>query len=203
MSKRFQKKTEQPQPKAAAAPVSKPAKRPSKQSRHGPLPFSVGLKDKPPEDDDDGIEPPKLTDTIDGRATGPITIEHVLEQLGQMWATTREVSAFLRITEKTLFKLFRNEPRAKELYERGKLMGNVSQRRRNIALAEKNAVMSIFLSKNHLGMRDQFDMRGEISHEHNVLVTLFQKIGEGNHGKIIEGEVLPAPAAGKKIEEDA
>lgn len=195
MSKRFQKKTEQPQPFAAAAPVSTTKKR----GRGRPA-FSLGLKDVPT--DDDGIAPPKLTDMIEGRATGSITIEHCLEQLGQMWATTREVAAFLRIDEKTLFKMFRNEPRAKELYERGKLMGNVSQRRRNIALAEKNAIMSIFLSKNHLGMRDQFDMRGEVSHEHNVLVTLFKQIGEGHHGKVIEAEALPPPS-GKVIEENA
>lgn len=197
MSKRFQRAS-------TSKTVEQPAQ-PKARKKTGPPPFTVGLR---PEDiaaraapkfepePDDGIEPPKLTDTVQaGRAGEPLTIEHCLEMLGQMWATTKEVSAFLRITEKTLFKLFRNEPRAKEIYERGKMIGNVSQRRRNISLADKgNPAMNIFLSKNHLGMRDNFEVGGTIMHEHTVLVGLYEKIA-GQHGKIIEGEVVPALAA--------
>lgn len=156
--------------------------------------------------EDDSIEPPKLTDPIPpDRGMEVMPIEKVLEGLGKIWCTTKEVSAFLGITEKTLFKMFRNEPRARELYEQGKLLGNISQRHRNVKLATAgNPAMNIFISKNVLGMRDHFDVAGTVTHEHNVLIALYQQITRGKAGKIIEGEVvapaLPAPAA-KVIEE--
>lgn len=191
MSKRFQKTADKP--RAAAAP-------PKPRKKTGPPPFTVGLRPQDiaarqaaPVEEDDGIAPPAMSDRVQMTDGQSFPVEHCLEMLGQMWATTKEVSAFLRITEKTLFKLFRNEPRAKELYERGKLMGNVSQRRRNISLADKgNPAMNIFLSKNQLGMRDNFEVTGHVDHQHAVLVTLYQQIA-GNHGKTIEGEAPPPP----------
>ena len=55
------------------------------------------------------------------------------------------------------------------IYEDAKLQGNISQRRRNVRLAERSAAMSIFLSKNQLGMRDDFALSGKVDHEHTML----------------------------------
>ena len=67
-----------------------------------------------------------------------------------------------------------------------KLSGNVSQRRRNVRLAETSAAMSIFLSKNQLGMRDDFAVSGKVDHEHTMLHVLLQELGDGTHGKVIQ-----------------
>jgi hypothetical protein len=68
-----------------------------------------------------------------------------------VWATREEVAAFFNIHRKTLYNFFERCREALVIYEDAKLSGNVSQRRRNVRLAETSAAMSIFLSKNQLG----------------------------------------------------
>ena len=72
------------------------------------------------------------------------------------------------------------------IYEDAKLQGNISQRRRNVRLAERSAAMSIFLSKNQLGMRDGFAVSGKVDYEHTMLHVLLQELGDGTHGKVIQ-----------------
>jgi hypothetical protein len=103
-----------------------------------------------------------------------------------MWATREEVAAFFKVHRKTLYNFFRDCPEALTIYEDGKLSGNVSQRRRNVRLAERSATMSIFLSKNQLGMRDDFSVSGKVDHEHTMLQVLLQELGDGTHGKVIQ-----------------
>jgi hypothetical protein len=109
-----------------------------------------------------------------------------LRMLGQMWATREEVAAFFKVHRKTLYNFFRDCPEALTIYEDGKLSGNVSQRRRNVRLAETSAAMSIFLSKNQLGMRDDLAVTGQVDHQHTMLHVLLQELGDGTHGKVIE-----------------
>jgi hypothetical protein len=56
----------------------------------------------------------------------------------------------------------------------------------NVRLAERSAAMSIFLSKNQLGMRDDFAVSGKVDHEHTMLHVLLQELGDGTHGKVIQ-----------------
>jgi hypothetical protein len=126
---------------------------------------------------------------IDRSATGGarrITRRDVLAKLGAMWATREEVAAFFNIHRKTLYNFFERCPEALVIYEDAKLSGNVSQRRRNVRLAETSAAMSIFLSKNQLGMRDDFAVSGKVDHEHTMLHVLLQELGDGTHGKVIQ-----------------
>jgi hypothetical protein len=46
--------------------------------------------------------------------------------------------------------------------------------------------MSIFLSKNQLGMRDDFAVSRKVDHEHTMLHVLLQELGDGTHGKVIQ-----------------
>ncbi|MGB8306980.1 MAG: hypothetical protein WCE36_24390 [Pseudolabrys sp.] len=46
--------------------------------------------------------------------------------------------------------------------------------------------MSIFLSRNQLGMRDDFSVSGKVDHEHTMLQVLLQELGDGTHGKVIQ-----------------
>ena len=109
-----------------------------------------------------------------------------LHMLGSMWATQDETAAFFKISTRTLQRFFDRCPEARVIYEDGKLVGNVSQRRRNVRLAERSAAMSIFLSKNQLGMRDDFAVSGKVDHEHTMLHVLLQELGDGTHGKVIQ-----------------
>ena len=63
---------------------------------------------------------------------------------------------------------------------------NLGRRRRNVRLAERSATMSIFLSRNQLGMRDDFSVSGKVDHEHTMLQVLLQELGDGTHGKVIQ-----------------
>ena len=110
----------------------------------------------------------------------------VLRKLGKMWATLEEVAGFFNVHRETIRNWFNREPEARVIYEDAKLQGNISQRRRNVRLAERSAAMSIFLSKNQLGMRDDFAVSGKVDHEHTMLHVLLQELGDGTHGKVIQ-----------------
>jgi hypothetical protein len=84
--------------------------------------------------------------------------EHLLDQiraLGRIQATVAETASVLRCSERTLQSFFTKHPDAKEAHEDGKLEGCASLRRKQFALADKNAAMAIFLGKQYLGQRDQ------------------------------------------------
>lgn len=83
--------------------------------------------------------------------------DQLIEQiraLGRIQATVEETAAVLRVSLRTLQNFFTDHPDAKEAHEYGKLEGCASLRRKQFALAEKNAGMAIFLGKNYLGQRD-------------------------------------------------
>lgn len=83
--------------------------------------------------------------------------DQLIEQiraLGRIQATVEETAAVLRVSLRTLQNFFTEHPDAKEAHEYGKLEGCASLRRKQFALAEKNAGMAIFLGKNYLGQRD-------------------------------------------------
>jgi hypothetical protein len=103
-----------------------------------------------------------------------------------MWATLEEVAGFFNVHRETIRNWFNREPEARVIYEDAKLQGNISQRRRNVRLAERSAAVSIFLSKNQLGMRDDFAVSGKVDHEHTMLHVLLQELGDGTHGKVIQ-----------------
>lgn len=85
-----------------------------------------------------------------------------LAGLGQIWATTKECAAVLRVSEPTVIKFMQQYPEAGDAYERGFSLGKVSLRRIQMDLAKKNPAMAIFLGKNHLGQKDQRHVEGRL-----------------------------------------
>lgn len=77
-----------------------------------------------------------------------------IRALGRIQATVEETASVLRVSLRTLQNFFTSHPDAKDAHEEGKLEGLVSLRRRQFALAERNASMAIFLGKNYLGQRE-------------------------------------------------
>ena len=60
------------------------------------------------------------------------------------------------------------EPKYREAWEAGLGQGRVSLRRTQMAMAEKNATMAIFLGKQYLGQKDQ----AEIQHKGDVVFRM-------------------------------
>ncbi len=104
----------------------------------------------------------KLDDLVNGvdGTPGNASVRQLLPRFGSIMCTTKEVAACLGITEPTLFALFKRQPEARELYEKGKLQGVASLRRKQFALAEKNATMAIFLGLNYAEQRDRRELTG-------------------------------------------
>jgi len=93
--------------------------------------------------------------------------EPTLEQiraLGRIQCTVEEAASVLRVSRRTLFNFFNLHPEAKETFEEGQHEGCASLRRKQFAMAEKNATMAIWLGKQYLGQRDRVEMdaRGSI-----------------------------------------
>lgn len=72
------------------------------------------------------------------------------EGLGRLGCTYAECAAFLNIPESTL----KTHPDFSTAFKKGLEQMRMSQRRLNIKHAQTSVAMSIFLSKNYLGMRD-------------------------------------------------
>lgn len=84
--------------------------------------------------------------------------EQTLEQLralGRIQATVEECAAVMRCSRSLMFQFFAENPQARDIYEDGKLEGTASLRRKQFALAEKNATMLIWLGKQYLGQVDR------------------------------------------------
>lgn len=83
--------------------------------------------------------------------------ESLLDQiraLGRIQATVEEVASVLRVSERTLQNFFASYPEAKLAHEDGKFEGHASLRRKQFAMADKNASMAIWLGKQYLGQRE-------------------------------------------------
>jgi hypothetical protein len=130
--------------------------------------------------------------------------EQLMEQiraLGRIQATVEETAAVLRVSLRTLQNFFTDHPEAKDAHEFGKLEGCASLRRKQFALAEKNAGMAIFLGKNYLGQRDVQQIEtggpGDFDQMSNDQLRDFIR-GEVLELKIVpELSALPAPETRK------
>lgn len=100
----------------------------------------------------------------------------LLAQLGQLKCTLKECAAMLKVTQQTLSNFFERVPEAKESYERGLQVGNISLRRSQFRLAEKSASMNMFLGVNYLGQTDtrHMQVQGSIEHQHTLISKLFE-----------------------------
>lgn len=86
------------------------------------------------------------------------------ETMCGLHCTQEEICAILGITDKTLnswCKETYNGATFSEVFAQKVAIGNMSLRRAQFKLAEKNAAMAIFLGKNYLGQTDQVETKIE------------------------------------------
>ena len=76
-------------------------------------------------------------------------------ELGKLFCTQEEVAAVLGVCKKTFSNFMAACPEAREVWEDGLMHAKVSLRRKQLALADKNAPAAIFLGKNYLGQKDE------------------------------------------------
>jgi hypothetical protein len=118
--------------------------------------------------DDDDAAQAALPDDADTRNKGgrPRLLQPdektlaLISGLRQIFATRAEIAAVLHVGETTLFDFCNTFPEAKAAYEDGIGIGRVSLRRKQFKLADKNALMAIFLGKNELGQTDKQEFTG-------------------------------------------
>ena len=82
--------------------------------------------------------------------------KEAIEKLAMIHCTDEEISDFIGVSVDTLTN-GNNKETFTECKKRGVSKGNVSLRRTQFQLAEKSAAMSIFLGKQYLGQRDNFE----------------------------------------------
>ena len=83
-----------------------------------------------------------------------------LERLSALNCTMPELAAFFKIPLRTLEDRFTNDPNVRESIERGREVGKLSIRRKQIQIMnDTNSVpMAIWLGKQLLGQRDKHDV---------------------------------------------
>jgi hypothetical protein len=79
----------------------------------------------------------------------------VIGELGKLFCTQEEVAAVLGVCRKTFQNFLADCPQAREVWDDGLMHAKVSLRRKQLALADKNAPAAIFLGKNYLGQKDE------------------------------------------------
>jgi hypothetical protein len=128
----------------------------------------------------------------------PVTVRQLIDRLAQMGCTEYELATLCGISEETFRAVKRRQPEVVKIWETGRVTRKISLRHKLDRHADKQASAAIFLAKNELGMRDQFDIKGQVDHQHTGLVSLMQTL-DGKHGKVIEGEAQDiTPATGAK-----
>lgn len=91
-----------------------------------------------------------------GRPKGGSAVDMTeLEKLGMLQCTNAEVAAFFGISERAVELRMQNSKEFREAIEKGRALGRVSLRRKQMQAAEQgNPAMLIWLGKQLLGQRD-------------------------------------------------
>ena len=112
------------------------------------------------------------------------SLADLLHRYGRLFCTQEEVAGLLGVSHQTLITFFEREPEARKIFEDGRAHGKASLRRKQAALAEKNASMAIFLGMNYLDQQDMrgVEVKGKIEHEHSVIGAMLKEIDEEVRG---------------------
>jgi hypothetical protein len=86
-----------------------------------------------------------------------------LFELGKLFCTQDEAAAVLGCSKRTLAYFFAECEIARDTWDDGLQHAKVSLRRKQMALADKNAPASIFLGKNYLGQKDETTVNQNIT----------------------------------------
>jgi hypothetical protein len=119
-----------------------------------------------------------------------------LSGLAVIMCTTKEGAAFFRVSEPTFLKFLADYPEARAAWDDGRGQGKMSLRRKQWALADKNAAMAIFLGKNYLGQADQTNVK------HDGSVGIFDATKHSDERLAALVAALADPSAGPGTPED-
>ncbi|MHC2552348.1 hypothetical protein [Bradyrhizobium elkanii] len=78
-----------------------------------------------------------------------------LSELAKLFCTQDEAAGVLGVSRRTLVSFLSEHEVARDAWDDGQQRAKVSLRRKQMALADKNAPASIFLGKNYLGQKDE------------------------------------------------
>jgi len=104
------------------------------------------------------------------------------EKLCGLQCTLQEIAGFFDCSEDTIERFCKREygERFADVYDKKRGIGKISLRRYQFKLAEKSAVMAIFLGKNYLGQRDNFE------EQDNTALEKLDEILEETHATAVE-----------------
>lgn len=110
-----------------------------------------------------------------GRPKKEIDYEAV-EKLANIQCTQEEIASFLELSVRTL----QRDEEFCRLYKKGKENGKMSLRRMQFKIAEKNPTMAIWLGKQYLGQRDNFEETNneEIEKAKEIIVSIRKSVDD-------------------------
>jgi hypothetical protein len=100
----------------------------------------------------------------------------LIGELARLFATQREIAGVLGVGQSTFNLFMDRHSEAREVYENGLQHAKISLRRKQLALADKNAPAGIFLGKNYLGQKD----------EHHTTTTVNTPAAELSEAELLE-----------------
>lgn len=89
--------------------------------------------------------------------------QNIFESLCSIQCTREEICAVLNVSKDTLLRWCKAtyETDFETIFEQKKMYGKMSLRRTMFKQAEKSPVMAIWLSKQHLGMKDEVEIENK------------------------------------------
>lgn len=124
--------------------------------------------------------------------------------------TEAEAAAVLGVSVNTFKKFLADCPEARAAFDDGRGQGRMSLRRKQFALAEKNAAVAIFLGKNYLGQSDRQDHQhtgaggGPIQHQVDLSPLSDEELAllDAIHEKLAAAAAAAAPNGGQGGDSD-
>ena len=123
--------------------------------------------------------------------------------------TEAEAAAVLSVSVNTFKKFLADCPEARAAFDDGRGQGRMSLRRKQFALAEKNAAVAIFLGKNYLGQSDRQDHQhtgaggGPIQHQVDLSALSDEELAllDAIHDKLADAAAAPNGGQGGDSDE--
>jgi len=111
-----------------------------------------------------------------------IDMNQVFQLVARNWSIP-EIAGFLGVSEKTLDRRLKNDPEFQKIWKRGKATctGSIRSAQWDSAVRDKNPTMLIWLGKQLLGQRDEFDVG--VQHTHTLSIEDFRKLLAANREK--------------------
>ncbi|WP_298962254.1 hypothetical protein [uncultured Methylobacterium sp.] len=149
------------------------------------------------EAEDDAQDPESGDDLVTRELTRPVRYGprpklepddetlRTIGELAKLFATQAEIAGVLGVPRTTFIDFLNRHPEAREVMENGLQVARISLRRKQFALADKNAPAAIFLGKNYLAQKDEHHTTTTVGTPLNELTNeqltelIMRKVGSG------------------------